>query len=273
MTQPLTTTERRQLLDRIFQLFQTKDDPAEQAAIDQEMSRLVERYREGLPVATVSRCPFSGGLLTWAIDTMGLDGLWWNSDSPIRPIETPPPTFFALSGATRLASPVEPAPFIAEPGPGRPFVVPRLLEYRQVKAVLSTLPIGPHTGYVIAYFADPMFYTEERLSDWGSNRYQYSDESGQVWTNPGPLADLRDFDLAPWIASGQLLWIRPGDASLTLRSDLETCPYLDLSGVTDVQFVQNGRVWQQSETPSSDSDYPLTPEEVNQILESIQQGG
>jgi hypothetical protein len=269
----MTKTERRLLLDRIFQLFEAGDETNQQAALNQEMTRLVDRYREGLPVAAVSRCPHSGSLLNWAIDTMGLDGLWWNSDSPIRPIETPPATFFALCGAMQLASPVEPAPFIAEPGPGRPFVVPRLLEYRQIKAVLSTLPIGPHTGYVITYFADPMLYTEERLSDWGSNHYQYTDESGTVWTNPGPVADARDFDLAPWITSGQLLWIRPGDASLTLRSDLETCPFLDLPGVTQEQFVQNGRAWQLDESTANGADYPLSEDEVNRILESIQQGG
>ena len=35
------------------------------------------RYRELLPDVTVARCPFTGELVKWAIDTVGLDGWFW----------------------------------------------------------------------------------------------------------------------------------------------------------------------------------------------------
>ncbi|NCA98187.1 MAG: hypothetical protein EOM08_04045 [Clostridia bacterium] len=273
---------RRQVLDRIFQLFQDAEAVEAEAGLDsepyravsQEMASLVGEYIASTPIVPLSRCPFSGDVFSHSLDTTGLDGLWWNSDSPQRPIENLLPTFFAFSGALKLAPLVETAPFIAEPGPGRPCVSPRLLSYQQIKAVLSTLPVGSHTGYVVTYFADPMLFTEPRLSDWGSNWYRYTDESGLPWINEGPSDDARSFDLAPWIRSGQLLWIKPGDASLTLHSDLETCPYLDLEGPLDNQFVHNGRVWTlQAGEQSSESDYPFTLEDINQLVAADKQGG
>ena len=274
---------RRQVLDRIFQLFQAADEVETEQGLDsgayrdlsQEMASLVDQYITRTPKVPLSRCPFTGDVFSHSLDTGGLDGLWWNSDSPQRPVDNQLPTFFAFSGAMKLApAPVEVAPFIAEPGPGRPFVSPRLLSYQQIKAVLSTVQIGMHTGYVVAYFADPMLFTEPRLSDWGSNWYRYTDETGLSWINEGPSDDLRSFDLAPWIRSGQLLWIKPGDASLTLRSDLATCPYLDLDGPLDNQFVHNGQVWtQQAGEQASESDYPFTLEDINQLLAADKQGG
>lgn len=282
MTPAFPSAERKPILDRIFQLFAAAeaceaedglDSPA-YGAISQELMDLAGRYVAGIPVLPLSRCPFTGDVFSHSLDTAGLDGLWWNSDSPQRPVETLLPTFFAFSGAMQLAKPVEAAPFIAEPGPGLPFVLPRLLAYQQVKAVLSTVPVGQNTGFVVTYFADPMLYTEARVNDWGSNRYQYTDETGRSWINEGPADDLRHFDLAPWIQSGQLLWIRPGDPELTLHSDLETCPYLDLEGPLANQFVQHGRVWTQQEPAAmSETDYPFTPEAIQQLLLAEQQGG
>jgi hypothetical protein len=282
MTSNDPAARRRQILDRVFQLFQQAEvteaeerlDSEAYQALSQEMAGLVDQYITSTPIAPLSRCPFTGDIFSHSLDIYGLDGLWWNSDSPQRPIENLLPTFFAFSGALKLAPTVEVAPFIAEPGPGRPFVSPRLLAYQQIKAVLSTVAVGSHTGFIVTYFADPMLYTEPRLSDWGSNRYLYTDESGVSWVNEGPSDDARSFDLAPWIRSGQLLWIRPGDTDLVLRSDLETCPYLDLDGTVENQFVHNGRVWiQQAGEQASASDYPFTLDDINQLYAADKQGG
>ncbi|MDD2456986.1 MAG: hypothetical protein PHQ83_00580 [Eubacteriales bacterium] len=282
MTSNDPVAQRRHVLDRVFQLFQQADAVEAQEGLDseayrvisQETASLVDQYIASTPIVPLSRCPFTGDVFSHSLDTDGLDGLWWNSDSPQRPIENLLPTFFAFTGALKLAPTVEVAPFIAEPGPARPYVSPRLLEYQQIKAVLSTVQVGSHTGYVVTYFADPMLYTESRLSDWGSNWYRYTDESGVSWVNDGPSDDARSFDLAPWIRSGQLLWIRPGDTDLVLHSDLETCPYLDLDGPLENQFVHSGHVWTQAEPLlSDDSEYPFSLDEINQLFKAYQQGG
>jgi hypothetical protein len=282
MTTTYDSLERRALLDRIFQLFQAAEaldeaadsDLAAQQAIDREMRTLVDRYVAATPILALSRCPFTGEVFRHSLDPFGLDGLWWNSDSPQRPLETLIPTFFAFCGAMQLREPLETAPFIAEPGPGVPYVLPRLLEYQQIKAVLSSVAVGSHQGFVITYFAEPMLYETPRANDWGSGRYSYTDEDGRFWVNEAPPDDLRAFDLEPWIRAGQLLWIRPGDPTLTLRSDLATCPYLDLQGPEANQFVQNGRVWLQPEASSiREDEYPYSLEEMNQLYAAYKQGG
>ena len=53
---------------------------------------------------------------------------------------------------------------------------------------------------------------------------------------PGLPPDIRDFDLAPWIARGQVRWCAPGSD----RSRLATtgaCPYVDLPGVRHAQLI------------------------------------
>lgn len=42
--------------------------------------------------------------------------------------------------------------------------------------------------------------------------------------------------------SGKLLWIAPGDESITLRQGVEGCPYLGLEGPRELAFIKNGKV-------------------------------
>jgi len=54
--------------------------------------------------------------------------------------------------------------------------------------------------------------------------------------------DVWDFDLTPWIASGQLRWIAPGDpeGEVVGEASGELCPYIDLSGDRFPQVVAWG---------------------------------
>lgn len=221
--------------------------------MDKEIQELLGRYLEGLPVRDLSRCPFTGEKLSLAIDDLGLDGLWWNFDAPKRPENYHPATYFALDGALKLTGEPEKAPFLCSPGPDVPFVLPRLLGYIQVKAVISAVQIGSHTAYPIVYYADPMLYGEKRVNDWGTRRYW---ETGSIipelWT-PGQYVSLTpdiseyDFDLEPWIKAGKLLWIAPKDAGLTLHGHVSHCPYLNLSGSRRLKFIRDGKVWEDEE--------------------------
>ena len=221
--------------------------------MDKEIQELLGRYLEGIPVRDLSRCPFTGEKVSLAIDDLGLDGLWWNYDAPKRPENELPATYFALDGALKLGGKPEKAPFLCCPGPDVPFVLPRLLAYTQVKAVISTIQIGPHTAYPIIYYADPMLYGEKRVNDWGTQRYW---ETGSIipelWTSGQyvsliPAASEYDFDLEPWIKAGKLLWIAPGDPGLTLHGHISRCPYLDLPGSRRLKFIRDGKVWEDEE--------------------------
>ncbi len=204
---------------------------------------LREAYVASLAPRAVSRCPLTGVAVEVSIDDAGLDGLWWSYEAPARPLDPAPPTLLALAGAVALAEPVEAAPFLAKPGPEPPFVVPRLLGLPGVQAVVSTVPIGRHTGYAVAYFADPLPGGVARFNTWGSNEYRVAAAGRAGWATVAEDPDDYDFDLAPWVEAGRLAWVAPGDGSLTIRTGAAGCPYLGLGGRRSVVRIREGRVW------------------------------
>lgn len=233
MSGRLTIDRRRTLLDRLV----AEETP------EAEIRRLRAEYVDGLPRPEVSRCPFSGAVISRSIDTFGIDGPWWDVDDLLRAIEPYPDTVWAFSGAMRLADTIEDADFLVKPGPAVPFVVEHLIRHPAVKAVVSSVPVGPHAGFAIVYFADEGPEHLARVNDWGAPNYWYEDARGW-WTDSVKEADQEVlFDLAPWIADGKLQWIAPGDASMKLRNEVAQCPYVGLEGTTEMQRVQGGRVW------------------------------
>lgn len=301
MSKQFSKKERADILGRLLPLAQSYDSLAsdielyeddEQAnpgensleerlvCMNNEIQELLESYMKGLPIRDLSRCPFTGEKVSMAIDDMGLDGLWWNYNAPKRPENKLPDTWFALDGALKLKGEAEIAPFLCSPGPDVPFVLPRLLEFIQVKAVISTLKIGDHTAYPISYYADPMLYGEIRVNDWGTGRYW---ETGsmipELWS-PGqyisltPDEDEYDFDLEPWIKTGKLLWILPDDDSMTLHSHVYGCPYLDLPGNRRLKFIRDGFVWEDEEELDffDEDDLDFDPQHFQSILKQIEEG-
>lgn len=118
----------------------------------------------------------------------------------MRPEEELPETLIAFTGALRLADDVEFTPFLVMPGPGAPYVLPRLLDQEGVRAVVSSVAIGAHQGYVIAYFAESPPDGAQRANDWGSEIYRLPDASGEDgWDTVIEVGDTYDFELGPWI--------------------------------------------------------------------------
>lgn len=222
----------------------------------QEIQDLIALYLEGLPNRQVSRCPFTGEALVMAIDDVNIDGLWWNYNAPKRPVNQFPETYFALDGALKLDGNPPNMKFLCCPGPDIPFVLPRLLEYTQIRAVVSTVKIGLHMAYPIFYYADPMFYEEMRINDWGTDHYWEPGSLIPGILTPGQYisqetdVDEYDFDLAYWIKRGKLLWIAADDEQLNLRSEVKGCPYLELQGSRVPKYIQNGKVWEEDQTVS-----------------------
>lgn len=247
--------ERRELLDGFFRAERTIGELQRMRASDgadprvrvheglytKRLADLRERYLSWLPRVALARDPFTGDVFAHSLDTAGLDGLWWRYGAPVRPVDERPARFFALTGAVRLGRPVAPAPFLCEPGPEVPYVVPDLFERTDVVAVLSSVPIGPHAGYAVTYFSkdQPAIV---RVNEWGTDRYTVSVDGGIRWGERVEIASELDFDLAPWIERKRLRWIAPGDPELTLRDAVAGCPYLGLEGSREIVRIYDGEV-------------------------------
>jgi hypothetical protein len=150
--------ERRGLLEEgtrskaLAERLEDEDDfDAAQDAWDARRAA-VQRYLELLPSVPVARCPFSGDVANWPIDTVDLDGWFWNHEAPARYTPPLPAKWLTMTGAMRVREPATSAPFRSEPGPGVPYVVPRILDQPEIVAVIAEIPVGHHTGWPITYF-------------------------------------------------------------------------------------------------------------------------
>src|SRR5262245_4412677 len=65
-----------------------------------ELSDLRDAYQECLQRPGISRCPFTDAVLNHSIDTVGLDGMWWDYHNAVRSLDDEESrTFFSLQGA------------------------------------------------------------------------------------------------------------------------------------------------------------------------------
>jgi hypothetical protein len=272
LQKPFTQERRQEILQEYFQLqkrsrnFQFSSvrslKGVTQERLDQErMYQLCQEYRAEVPIIPLCRCPFCNTVIYHSLDTFGLDGLWWNYETPIRPEDSPIRSeayrqglcqhYLALSGAVRLSQPIENAPIKVQPGPEVPFVVKRLMRNQSVWVVISSIGIGAHTGYPIFYFSDLKPLGVKLVNTWGTDYYVWEKADGtEALDQVDDFGQDDDFELAPWISQGRVLWIAPEDASLRLRIDVADCPYLNLPGRRDRFYVQDGKVWEGASLPA-----------------------
>ncbi len=213
------------------------------APLRRRRRELFTRYIEMLPEVPVARSPHSGAEVRWPIDVVDLDGWFWNYDAPARRTPKVPAGWRMMNGAMRLAEQITAAPFAASPGPGAPFVVPRILEQPGIVAVISQVEVGAHTGWPITYFGpQPRNTAMENL--WGAQSYPVFDDDGRFLgiNEKVPRPSEWDFDLLPWLESGKLWWIAPGDSTMTPRGGSDGCPYLGIQGPRGIPYVENGQV-------------------------------
>lgn len=213
----------------------------ENEEIGKKLMDLRDQYQSNLPVLPLSRCPFSSKVLYHSLDHYGIDGLWWNYEAPMRPVENVPATFHSITGALSLKTPIETAPFLCVPGPAVPYVIPEILKNEQISAVLSSVAIGRHQGYVITYFADNPSVPVPRVNSWGMDHWEVLDSRGTyLWDSNPVLMGMLDFQIDRWIGKGKLHWIEPGDQTVTLRQGATGCPYLSVPGSKEIQKIRNG---------------------------------
>jgi len=234
----LTASTRAELLKKLAAA-ETSGDLA--AAQD-----LRADYVARLPRVSLSRDPLSGGVVERAFDAAGLDGPFWDYADPARPsLEPDPPTLVAWTGALAIdAGAVPETRFLVKPGPGAPFVVPRLLALPGVAAVVSQVEVGGMTGWCVCYFAEAPPTSFIHFNDWGADRHWYRLPDGENWgweRNAEDLEEL-DFNLATHVRKGNLAWIAPGDAALEVRTGTGDFPYGGIKGAKGWQRLQFGQL-------------------------------
>ncbi len=210
-------------------------------SVRERLDGLLDSYERGSKERPISRDPFTGEVFRHAMDTEGLDGPWWDSQRPARPMLALGPNLFAFTGAVTITGRPPRTPFPVKPGPAVPWVSPRLLSLPGVRAVLSYLRIGPYPAYAVVYFASPHPWGHPALNTWGTGRYiaRHRDGSGSV-ESTWDLPEEYDFDIAPWIRRGRVLWIAPEDPGLQLHGVLEGCPYIGLEGYRHPVRLEDG---------------------------------
>lgn len=232
--------EHTNALERVLQL--PDDDDAYEAA-NQKLWEIRQAYCDQLPLVRFCASPFDGLPFDHSIDLDGLDGLWWSAIEPLRPLEFLPRHVVAFTGAMTLVEPLENTVFLVKPGPGAPFVVPWLLELPGVKAVLCPLMIGRHQGWPVIYFREDLDSREGGFNTWGQGLSRFVvDEETSGWHEWSAGPEDYDFDLAPWVKSGKLLWLPEDDPTGVPRNGLEGFEWLNLPGERKLHLVCQGRV-------------------------------
>lgn len=257
-------TEEEEFPEGVDTITQFINMDNESTPIDEEIYQLGETYRNSLQDLAISRCPFTGQVLNYSIDNEGLDGLWWNFYDPIRKESPNMGTFLALTGAIKLNQPPDDTDFLVEVGPEIPYVLPELLNDENTLAVLSSFKIGAHTAFVVVYFSKNPSSVILRPDEWGTDRYYYQDEIGEVvWSQADEIMKIKDFELVPWIEAGKLFWVLPEDRALNLRADVRQCPYIGLIGNKNTQIIQNGELSELETDDDLDS-------EVEEVVSGIE---
>ena len=247
----------------------SEDDAQGQQRLSQAAAVLVsteDAYATALPEVALSRCPWTGSEVTLRMDTGNVDGPWWNLDQPIRPDMLRPESMLVMTGAVKPGAPWPSAPFMVAPGPEVPFVIPGLLAMDGVRAVLSSVQIGPHTVYAVCYFGTALPKGLPLVDEWGTRICRIVGEDTR-WAQCPPQDADPDFDLVPWLASGRLLWIQPGDSDLMLRTGALSCPYVGLAGSHAFgQLVDGDRIESLDEGSLPDEDEPVLTEDWQRVL-------
>jgi hypothetical protein len=210
-----------------------------------EMAAAEEAYFRQLPKLAMACCPHCDKPLFRSFDPFGLDGLWWRSDA--QPEEPQPcPHFCVMLGAVDLRNSRPRPDFDVFPGPGAPYVLPRLLAQAGMVAVISEIQmLDGAVAYPIAYFAPRRPPIQTLAAPWARTNFVYTTQLGvHAWRRadepaPGePAPYAWDFDLAPWAARGDVRWCDPGtDGSALSTASRDAFPFANVAGVRQAQMI------------------------------------
>lgn len=211
--------------------------------LSKKIAEVSQEYLKKTPVIPISRCPFSSEVAYYGTDHYGIDGPWWDYTKPLRGLSNLPVTLHAITGALKLEGSPEKTAHQVRPGPQKPYLVKQLIEVEGVKAVISSIKIGAHTGFMVVYYKEEIDTQVEPTRLWGQNIWEKVDRFGnRVYLEPVENDFSYVFNLEDWVAEGKLLWIQPGDKEFTLRTGVNGCPYIGVDGDTRFQIIIDGEV-------------------------------
>jgi hypothetical protein len=200
-----------------------------------------DEYFRRIPRLPMGACPLCATPLYRSFDPFDLYGLWWRSDAqPDEP--TPCPHFCVLLGAVNLGAHQARPDFEVHPGPGAPFVMPKLLAQEGMTAVISEILMEDGVrAYPIAYFAPRRPPVQTLTASWARTNFVYTTQLGEhAWREAdvpaGPGDPTWDFELTPWVEGGRIRWCEPG-SDRTKLSEGGRCPYVGLPGTRTPQVV------------------------------------
>lgn len=265
MSEPFNRDERNALLARIRDVEAQLYPPGGplpprplQARLRDTYYALLGEYSDRLPRVVMSVCPFTGAALKRSFDPFGFDGPWWQKDRTFTPEEpAAPPTFQLVLGAVDLRGrkPAEALETVLA-GPDAPFVVPRLLGEPGMVAVIHRLEMATgDVAWPIAYFSGEEIPPWRLHQHWTRPELWFKTESGDSsWVIKN---DTWDFDLAPWVAKGQLRWVASEGAKL-VAVGAGNCPYAGIGGDHLPQELSGG----ERELGDAPSGEPVEPFEL-----------
>jgi hypothetical protein len=210
-----------------------------------EAAAAEDEYFRGLPRLVMAPCPLCEKPLYRSFDALGVDGLWWRSDAtPEEP--QPCPHFCVLLGAVSLGEHRPRPAFDVRPGPGAPFVMPRLLGLPGMVAVVSAIPmVDDAIAYPVAYFAPRRPPVQSLTASWARTNFVYTTQLGEhAWRRAdepagAPGDDIWDFDLERWLESDQLRWCDPrGDRTSLSGAPASAFPFVGLPGSRAPQVIR-----------------------------------
>jgi hypothetical protein len=247
--EPLTKSAREQILNRESEILAhretliDKEDFAAARACLKRAEELEAEYFARLPRLIMSYCPFDQKPLIRTFDPFGLNGHWWEEDAITQELPSCP-HFCVLVGAVSFAGlPPRAGRRQVNPGPQVPYVIPRLLDYEGMIAVISRITMdNGYLAYPIAYFALRRPPPQDLTAGWARSIHSYKTQLGELgWKGPN---DPWDFELKPWLQAGKIRWCPPGADNTFLSTEpWELCPYLDLPGERQRMEVQQDRAW------------------------------
>jgi hypothetical protein len=190
-----------------------------------------KEYYDRVPVLTLSVCPFCDAPYRHSLDPYGYDGLWWRSQlgtqeacehfCVIR-------NSLNLHGHRTVTVQQIAGQDGTELGPEVPYVIARLLQIPPMVCVVTELKLeAGYTLYPLVYFSSEPVPREQLTARWAGKDFSGYETRTENW----------DFELEPWVISGNLRWAKAVDDAFVLVDQSEPFPFLDLPGYRGAQLV------------------------------------
>lgn len=243
-------SEIRELEPRISALASVRDPrwrelEEERSALVGRIEPLIQEYWDWVPAVPLSRCPFCSKDLTRLFDPVDLRGFWWMDRTQRLRLEPGCcPHFCLLLGAVNVNG-LAPRGGIFEcrPGPDVPFVIPRILEFPTMQAVVSSVAMHcGYTAYPVAYFAKTPPPARSLSQSWARKEHRFSVDGRMGWDI---IEETYDYDIPVWTGKGKLRWLHEGKISPP-GADPASYPFRNVTGLARPQVLSGSELRYQS---------------------------